>query len=246
MKSILKVAFGFLVVFVLLGSCIPLLILLTPWRTARIKLTNHYGTLLGWSVVKISGVDLTVSGREKVSADRPAIYVGNHTSMLDAFTSIWLSPAGTVGVAKKEILYYPVYGQGWYLSGHLTIDRSNREAAVRSMKETGDLVREHGLHIFLWPEGTRARDGRLLPFKKGFVHLALQTGLPIIPFVTTNGHLAIEKASLEVRSVPMTIRWLDPIDTSAWTLDTLDQHVADVRQVFLDALPPEQRPSAPT
>jgi 1-acyl-sn-glycerol-3-phosphate acyltransferase len=94
----------------------------------------------------------------------------------------------------------------------------------------------------MWPEGTRSKDGRLLPLKKGFVHLAIQTGLPIAPVVTTGAHRAMEKSSLRVRKVPIHIKFLPTIDTSNWGLETVDKHVEQLRQAFIDALPADQRP----
>jgi 1-acyl-sn-glycerol-3-phosphate acyltransferase len=193
--------------------------------------------------MKLSRCPITVEGREHFDGTRPAICVGNHTSIVDAFTSIWLVPPGTVGVAKKQILYYPFYGQIWYLSGHLTLDRANTEKAKASMCKLADYVRRKKLQVLMWPEGTRARDGRLLPFKKGFVHLALATGLPIVPMVTTGAHRVWDKGSLKLREVPISIRFLPAIDTSSWSLETISDHVQQVWKTMHDALPSDQRPS---
>lgn len=228
----------FLAVAVGIVGLIPLL----PWHTRRIRFTNHFGTVLGSTILKISGCTVRVHGQEHVHTSRPAIYAGNHTSIFDAFTSIWLSPTGTVGVAKRQIIYYPFYGLAWIMAGHLLIDRGRTAAAKQSMRKMGDFVRDNGLHIFMWPEGTRAADGRLLPFKKGVVHLALQTGLPIVPMVTVGAHKAWLKGSLLLRKVPIDITFLPPVDTSSWTEQTLDQHVEELHQRFVEALPQEMRP----
>ena len=151
-------------------------------------------------------------------------------------------PPGTVGIAKKEIIYYPFYGQIWFLSGHLIIDRSSRENSVGALKKLAAYMHRKRLSVLLWPEGTRSRDGRLQAFKKGFAHIALQTRLPIVPMVITGAHKAWEKGRLGFRPVPITIRFLPAIDTSGWNLETIEQHIADVRQAFIDALPVEQRP----
>jgi lysophosphatidate acyltransferase len=230
----------FLGVMVILG--IACLIPLLPWHTLRIKFTNHFGTVVGSGIMWVSGCEVRVHGREHVHSSKPAIYAGNHTSIFDAFTSIWLSPVGTVGVAKKEIIYYPFYGLAWLLAGHLTIDRGHTERAKASMAKMGAFVKQHGLHIFMWPEGTRAADGRLLPFKKGVAHLALQTRLPIVPMVTVGAHKAWMKGSLLLRKVPIDITFLPPIDTTGWSEDHLDAHVEALRQAFIAALPMEQRP----
>lgn len=240
--SIMKLIAGFFFVGLVMGSVIPVLILLLPWHTTRIRVTNYMGSLLGSVVVqRIAGCPVSVSGRE--FADGPALFVGNHTSTLDAFTSIWLSPSGTVGVAKRQILYYPFYGLVWLLSGHLTVDRGNNARAVRSMRKMGDFVKKERLSIFLWPEGTRSKDGRLLPFKKGMVHLALQTGLPIVPMVTVGAQNTWQRAKLEVRAAPLKIHFLPPIDTQDWTVERMEEQIKQVREAFLAQLPPEQQPA---
>ena len=102
------------------------------------------------------------------------------------FLGMWLCPYGGVGIAKQEITRIPVFGLAYKLSGHLLLDRGNKERAIASMDLLVKVVKKHDLSIWLWPEGTRSRQGELLPFKKGFVHLAIATGLPIVPIVTHN------------------------------------------------------------
>ncbi len=240
--SFARLFVGLIYIGILVALGIVLLIPIVFWHTKRIRLTNALGTWIGKGIMFISGCPVSVSGQEFVSADRPAIYAGNHTSIFDAFTSIWLSPSGTVGVAKREIIYYPFYGLAWVLAGHLLLDRKTPERARASMNKLSAFLKKERLHVFMYPEGSRARDGRLLPFKKGVIHLALQTGLPIVPVVTEGAHKAWEKATLALRKVPITVRFLEPIDTSGWTEDRREEHLADLRQRFIDVLPPAQRP----
>lgn len=218
------------------------LIPILPSRTMRIRWGNFFGSVVGSTIMKISGCEVRLHGTELVHSSKPAIYAANHTSIFDAFTSIWISPTGTVGVAKKEILYYPFYGLAWVLAGNLLLDRGKTERAKRAMRKMGEFVRDNGLHLYILPEGTRATDGRLLPFKKGVAHLALQTGLPIVPVMTVGAHKSWLKGSLTLHKVPIDITFLPPIDTSDWTLERIDEHIAELRQVFIDALPDEQKP----
>jgi len=234
---------GLLWLGIVVAVMIPLCIILLPFRRARIVVTNIAGTLIGRPLVWLAGCPVHVEGRENADGRKSVIIVGNHTSILDAFTSIWLVPRGTVGIAKKEILYYPFYGQLWYLSGHLIIDRSNRASSVGALKKLAGFMKRKRLSVLLWPEGTRSADGRLRSFKKGFAHLELQTGLPVVPMVTTGAHKAWEKGKLGFKPVPIRIKFLPAIDTSGWTLEGLEQHIEEVRQAFIDALPPEQRPA---
>lgn len=216
---------------------------LLPFRTLRIKACNYFGKTGGRAVVWVTGAKLHFEGTEHLDASRPAIYVSNHASSLDAFMAMWLSPVGTVGIAKKEVVFYPFLGQLYLLSGHLRIDRSSPRTAVASLKSLASFVHEHGLSIFIWPEGTRSKDGRLQrPFKKGFGHLAMQTGLPIVPIVVCGAQHCWRKGRMELRPVDITIRVLPPIPTDGWARKGLVDHLATVEQAIADALPDDQKP----
>lgn len=118
----------------------------------------------------ILGNPIKVEGLEHLKTR--GIFICNHASPLDIFLVMWLAPTGTVGIAKKEIIWYPLFGQLYVLANHLRIDRSNPAAAIESMKEVARQVVRNNLSLILFPEGTRSRDGRLLPFKKvkGRIH----------------------------------------------------------------------------
>lgn len=240
--SLLRVGAGLCATGVLVAAMTPVLVVLLPWRVGRIRVTNAFGSLIGRSVMWCAGCEVTVEGLENVSADRPAIYACNHTSILDAFTTIWLTPAGTVGVAKKEVFYYPFYGQAWWLAGHLFVDRKQTAKAKAGLRRTGEIIRRHRLHVCILPEGTRSQNGRLLPFKKGIVHLALQTGLPIVPMVTIGLQDAWKKSTLTLRPSKVKIVFLPPIPTEDWTEDGMDAQIEAIRTPMIAALPPEQRP----
>jgi 1-acyl-sn-glycerol-3-phosphate acyltransferase len=241
--SLLRVGAGLCATGALVFAMTPLLVVLLPWRVGRIRVTNAFGTLIGRSVMWCAGCDVSVEGLEHVSANRPAIYACNHTSILDAFTTIWLTPTGTVGVAKKEVFYYPFYGQAWWLAGHLFLDRKQTAKAKAALRKTGELIRRHRLHVCILPEGTRAEDGRLRPFKKGIVHLALQTKLPIVPMVTVGLQDAWKKSTLRLTPSKVRIVFLPPISTEDWTEDAMDEQLDVIRAPIIAALPPEQRPA---
>lgn len=240
--TVVKIVAGLIWLGLIVAVLVPVLILLLPFRRTRIVLTNHAGTVIGRSLLWLSGCPVTVSGREHARSDESVIFVGNHTSLLDTFTSIWLVPPGTVGIAKKELIWYPFFGQAWFLSGHLLIDRTDPARSVGALKALAGYLRQNRLSVLLWPEGTRAADGRLRSFKKGFAHMALQTGLPVVPMVTSGAHLAWRKGSVGFKPVPIHVEFLPPIETKHWTLEALDAHIEEVRQRFIDALPAEQRP----
>ncbi|KAJ6887113.1 hypothetical protein NC651_027459 [Populus alba x Populus x berolinensis] len=224
-----------------------ILLLLLPWPYERIRQGNIYGHVTGRMLMWILGNPIRIQGTE--FSNERAIYVCNHASPIDIFLVMWLTPSGTVGIAKKEIIWYPLFGQLYVLANHLRIDRSNPSAAIQSMKEVlrpllhvAHAVVKNNLSLIIFPEGTRSKNGRLLPFKKGFVHLALQTRLPIVPMVFTGTHHAWRKGGLHVRPAPLTVKYLRPIKTDDWTEDKVNDYVRLLHDIYVENLPEAQRP----
>lgn len=217
-------------------------LVLLPSRPARIKLCNLFGHITGRLCLWLSGAQIPVEAAARARSFRPAIYISNHTSILDIFVGIWLAPTGTCGIAKKETIYYPFFGQLYLVSGHLLLDRGNHDSAIASMKTMAELMRKHSLGVWIWPEGTRSKDGRLRAFKKGFAHLALESRLPVVPIVVTGAHNCWKKGTIRVNPTKVGIQVLDPVPTDDWTAEDLDIRVEEVRQRMIAALPEDQRP----
>lgn len=240
--SMLRLVFGFLAVAVWSTLIIFVLLLLIPWRVARIKVCNFYGKTIGRTIVAVAGVTPNIANRERLDGSMPAIYVANHTSTLDAFLGIWMCPYGGCGVLKKEVARIPFFGQLAVLSGHLLIDRFNKDKAVEALKDTAALVKQNRLGIWIMPEGTRSRDGRLLPFKKGFVHLAIATGLPVVPVIVHGAHKNWEKGAYRLNPMTLDIEVLAPIDTSGWREETAGEHAESVYRLFVEKVREDQKP----
>jgi 1-acyl-sn-glycerol-3-phosphate acyltransferase len=238
----LRLSLGLLWVGVCSTVFLVALFLFLPSRAARIRVGNVYGTWAGKGMAWLTGSQFVIRGEEHANSKRPAIYLANHTSIIDIFLGIWLSPTGTCGVGKKEVIWYPFFGQFFWLAGHLRIDRNNRASAVEAMRDMSAFVAKHALSIFVWPEGTRSKDGRLRAFKKGAFHMALATKLPVVPMVITGAHEAWESRSLRLRRRTITVTFLPPIETTAWQKDHLDEHIRAVEDVFAAALPDAQKP----
>ncbi len=209
---------------------------LLPWRVLRVKVCNAYGKLVGHAIVALTGAPLIFHYRERINGSHPAIYVSNHTSTLDIWLGMWLCPFGGAGLAKKEIVKVPGLGQLYVLSGHPMIDRSNRERAIATMNEVAAFMNKHGLSLWIWPEGTRSKTGELGPFKKGFVHAAIATGLPVVPIVVYDAARVWPRKGLQLTTHPLHIETLPPIDTSDWRPETVDAHVDALRELFLQTL----------
>ncbi|XP_039140345.1 1-acyl-sn-glycerol-3-phosphate acyltransferase-like [Dioscorea cayenensis subsp. rotundata] len=238
--SVFRIVVCFLAMMVTTALWAVVMVVLLPWPYERVRQGNLYGHVTGRMLMWILGNPITIEGSEY--ANTRGIYICNHASPLDIFLVMWLTPTGTVGIAKKEIIWYPLFGQLYVLSNHLRIDRSNPMAAIESMKEVARAIVRNKLSLIIFPEGTRSKTGRLLPFKKGFVHIALQSKLPIVPMVLTGTHLAWKKNSLRVRPAPLTVKYLLPIKTDDWEADKINEYVEMVHDLYVNHLPESQKP----
>jgi lysophosphatidate acyltransferase len=240
--SILRIAIGFLLVCIQTVIFTPLFLIILPSRHYRIRLGNLYGKIVAPLIFLILGVRFNIKNKERLNQSYPAIYLSNHSSQLDPLIAIKFAPFGACGIAKKEIASIPFFGWSYLMSGHLLIDRSDRKKAIASLKELNLAIKKMNLGVWIWPEGTRSRDGRLLTFKKGFAHIAIQTGLPIVPIVIADAHKRWPSKSMKINAGEVHMQILEPISTENWTTENLSQHIEDIRNIFLEHLPKEQRP----
>jgi lysophosphatidate acyltransferase len=235
-ESFLRVFIAGLLMIAMSVLFFALMIPLLPWRVVRIRCCNVYGTIAGKLFAWASGAEIIFHDRSKVDEQKPAILVSNHSSTLDMWLGMWVCPMGGCGLAKKEIRYVPGVGQLYLLSGHPMIDRSNRERAIATMNGVAEFLVKNGLSLWIWPEGTRSRDGQLQAFKKGFVHAALATRLPILPVVVHNAATVWPRGPLRFNPGPVHIEVLDSVSTSDWTSETVDAHVEEIRSIFVERL----------
>lgn len=217
-------------------ACMALMLLALPFRSLRVRIGNLCGKIIGPVIARIIGAKVVNPDAEKLNNSTPAIFVTNHSSALDVFISMGLCPYGGCGVGKKEILRIPFFGQAYWLAGHLLIDRGNNSKAVASMSKLSNFVKTKDLSIWIWPEGTRSVDGKLIAFKKGFVHLALATGLPIVPVILHGAHKIWPAKTMQFYPGEVRVEVLNPIKTETWSKENVDKHVEEVKGVMAKAL----------
>jgi len=117
-----------------------------------------------------------------------AVYIANHQNNFDPFTLTHAVPKRTVSVGKKSIIWIPVFGVLYWISGNFLLNRGNRSKAIATIDQIVSKMRETGLSIWMFPEGSRSRGRGFLPFKAGAFHAAIQAGVPIVPVVCSNTH----------------------------------------------------------
>ena len=182
------------------------------------------------------GLSLVVRGEQYLWQSRPAVFVFNHQSKVDVIILARLLRRDIAGVGKKEIKNMPFIGKTLELAGTIFIDRENSASAIEAMKPLVDAMRNQGKSVAISPEGTRSITPKLAAFKKGPFHLAIQAGVPVVPIVIHNAGDVAPKGDFVFRSATVEVDVLPPVDTSDWRSETIGEHVAGVRALFLDAL----------
>jgi 1-acyl-sn-glycerol-3-phosphate acyltransferase len=169
---------------------------------------------------RVFGIHRHLAGWEALPEElrtgaRPAVFIGNHTSLFDPPLVISTLPCRPVFVAKRELVGVPFLGWVIWLAGFIFIDRRDRRAARQSIARAAARIRA-GQSIVAFPEGTRSRDGRLLPFKKGPFALAFEAGVPVVPFAILGGPEILPKGTWRVRGGPYRITVGAPLEASAF------------------------------
>lgn len=190
-----------------------------------------------WSELGLlaAGVELNVKGRQHLWTHRPAIFVFNHQSMLDGFALPALLQGQFTVMGKKEAGDVPIIGKTVAAAGFILFDRSDPQKAREACARAAEQIRA-GSSLLIAPEGTRSYSNKLLPFKKGAFHVALETRVPIVPIVLRNTSELWPRSSQFMRSGTLDVEVLPPIATTHWKVETLQEHVDAIRQLFLERL----------
>lgn len=223
----------------LMTGCLFLL----PWRERRLRLGTWFCNVWAGPSLALLGADVQVDGLERIRASAPAVYVSNHSSDLDPLVCMRVMAPATSVVAKKQILWIPFFGQAFWLAGHLLIDRKNHRSAVDAINALSSQVADNHMSVWIWPEGTQPDDGRLLPFKRGFVHMACACGLPVVPVVCHDAHLRNPARSRTLRPGVLHVEVLEPIDTSSWDPIQAASHAQEVHDLIASRLAEHQKPA---
>ena len=168
-----------------------------------------------WSLwlLRVARIRLAVTGLDQVPAAGPVIYMGNHQGNFDIGALTLAIPRRFSWVAKEELFRVPIFGSAMRRAGYIPLDRSDGRKALKSMKLAAERIAA-GSSVVIFPEGTRTKDGSLLPFKRGAFLLAAKAGVPIVPF-TINGSMQINPRNrLELNPGTISVSFAVPIQAA--------------------------------
>jgi putative phosphoserine phosphatase/1-acylglycerol-3-phosphate O-acyltransferase len=204
---------------------------------------NFSVSLFADTASALIGMDLRIQGEEHLWSNRPAVFIFNHQSNVDLVVVARLMRRDITGVGKQEIRDMPIVGRVMEAAGVVLIDRKNTASAIEAMKPLVDAMRVEGKSVCLSPEGTRTITPTLAPFKKGAFHLAMQAGVPIVPIVIHNSLDIQPKGDMFYHPGTVEVEVLPPVDTSDWSTETINEHVQEVRNIYLRALDQFKHPN---
>jgi putative phosphoserine phosphatase/1-acylglycerol-3-phosphate O-acyltransferase len=184
----------------------------------------------------LAGIHLDVIGEEHVWSHRPAVFLFNHQSAVDALLVMALLRRDVTAVAKRELAANPIVRLAGALADAVFIDRSDSEGAVAALTPLVEGVLARGKSLAVAPEGTRSGTGRLGPFKKGAFRLAMAGGVPVVPIVFRNAADVWPLGTQVMRPGTVDAVVHPPIPTTGWTDTDLDARIAQVRALYLDTL----------
>ncbi len=204
------------------------------WGDKRraVDLTTSLGSELA---LASAGIDIEVQGEENLWAKRPAIFIFNHQSKVDLLLMAYLVRRGLTGVAKKEVGKVPGIGAFMRMADVAFVDRGSSQGVSAALQPVIDMLGK-GLSLAIAPEGTRSLSPKMGPFKKGAFHLAMQAGVPVVPVVIRNAGELMARGDQVLHAGKAQVVVLAPISVKRWRVETLDRHVATVRQKFIDTL----------
>lgn len=164
---------------------------------------------------KILGIEVIKRNVDKLEKNRPGLFISNHQHNIDVFIACEILPDRTVSLGKKSLRWIPLFGQFYWLSGNVLIDRKNKRKAHGTMDQVAEAIRKKNTSIWMMPEGTRSHGRGVLPFKKGAFFTAINAGVPISPICISSYDSGLDFSKW--KSGKVIIEVLDPISTEGLT-----------------------------
>jgi len=227
-------AIKMLTVFIGLGA--PAALVGIPWSVLR----GDFSTMYGWGMsvirlgVRTGGIRVRVIGRANIPPGKSVIFMSNHLSNLDPPVLLPVLPGMSSVLLKKSLMKIPLLSTAMRLGKYVPVERGHsQEEAKKSVELAADALAS-GLNMMLFPEGTRSKDGKLLPFKKGGFFLAEATGAPIVPIVIQGTAQMMRKGSNKVYPGEAVVRFLPAVEPKEYA--TREQMMEAVRMRMEEAL----------
>lgn len=226
---------GILLFVILFIIAIPLilLIILLSFGKATDFVIRTFAPAIARPVLWVIGIRFNVQHHGK-PYDGPAVVIINHSSTLDILTMMAVGLDKIRFVAKWELQYFPFFFIVGRLTGQVFIKRQKSEQAIQTLVNTYERLKRQQLSVMVAPEGSRKHEGIIGPFKKGAFRMAIDLNYPMVPIYFEGNNRLSFGGSIMARSGELTAHIHPPIDTSDWKLETIEEHIHEVRALYLN------------
>ena len=185
--------------------------------------------------LRLSGVSVRVRGLENLDPRQSYVFIANHRSFLDT-AMLFYHLRRRIGIlAKKELLKVPIMGYGMGFVNIMAIDRTHRESAFRTTQAATDRLRS-GTSFGVFAEGTRARPGELLPFKKGGFYMAVEAVVPVVPVAFKYTDELMGKGTGVARPGTAEMVVLPPVETAGLASDDVKRLIEQTHAAIEEEL----------
>jgi 1-acyl-sn-glycerol-3-phosphate acyltransferase len=216
---------------------IPAAIIGLPWTviSGDISMVYRWAMWIMHAGLRAGGIRIDVTHRAQLDPAKRYIFLSNHVSNLDPPVLLPLLPGRASVFIKRSLTKLPVMGYAMKLGNYIPVDRDGRVESAKESVTQAVRVLESGLHIMSFVEGTRARDGRLQPFKKGPFYLAKETGAPVVPVSVWGTESMMKKGSLKIFPGTAHVTFHEPLDPDNFA--TREELMTAVRGAIESGLP---------
>lgn len=204
------------------------------------ELPHLVARVWGRSILFGARVKVTVKNPANIDPGRSYIYMSNHQSNFDIPVLLAYLPVQFRWLAKVELFRIPIFGFAMQRAGYISIDRSDRKAAILSLRRAAEIIRG-GVSVMFFPEGTRSRDGDIRPFKSGGFILAIDSGVPIVPVIIHGTFPIMPKDRLRIRPGNVVLEIEKPVETSSYSRSGKVELLEKVRQIITESHEKEKK-----
>ncbi len=203
------------------------------WLTGDAALLYRFGMWVGGTALRLGGIRVRLTGRENIP-ERSCIFMCNHVSNLDPPVLFPALPRRVSILLKRSLMSVPLLGPAMRLARFVPIDREQRDSAIQSIRDAKQVL-DSGMSLAVFPEGTRSRDGHMLPFKKGPFYLAEQTGVPVVPISLHGTEAMLRKGHFRIYPATAHVTIHPAVEPSQFA--TREELMAAVRESIASGLP---------
>ncbi|GEA05264.1 1-acyl-sn-glycerol-3-phosphate acyltransferase [Alteromonas sp. KUL42] len=176
------------IAFLLINIVLLVVCIARPFHKNNVHIAGQLYSLMA----KIVGLKLIIQQDSAVKINEPYVYIANHQNSFDVITICKAALPGVVTIGKKSLKWIPIFGQIYWLSGNILIDRKNSGRARNTLDVAANLISKKRTSVWLFPEGTRSYGRGILPFKQGAFRLASTTNEPVVMVTASNLHKKVK------------------------------------------------------